>query len=312
MAVYAIQPFGMSQGKIVTQSREEEQILQLVINDSTIYRKYVEDGDVTLYAQTPLGEKWSIRITVLGDDAEAKKKFKKVCSEPTSAPYSLDFALGNEAMAWRSPRGGMLVFRRGSVVIKVDGAIDWKELINKSKLLDRKFINKDFIEDLKSVYRLKEVAQEVIGDSVKNAISHSEINDLIEELKSSGEPHREQQIILKLMNARSKVSVPVLISRLDSKYPITTRTQAIKALGECADKRAPDQLLSILREPVKGNISDEGEDEAILRRNTINALRKIKDPTTLSLFQILAKNEQEYQSVRDLADIAVREIEEEK
>jgi HEAT repeat protein len=115
--------------------------------------------------------------------------------------------------------------------------------------------------------------------------------------------------VLDAMNAEDPATIPSLIKHLDNKYGLVIRQNAIRALGAIGDKRAVPTLAELLEKPVIGNIADEAENEAILRRFTVEALGFIGDASVLPILQKISKSEKEYQSVRELAESAIRKIE---
>ena len=119
---------------------------------------------------------------------------------------------------------------------------------------------------------------------------------------------QRRKAVVRLMSIGDESCVPTLIEHVDEKYPRLIRRQAIVALGNIGDRRAVPLLLDILREPVGGNTEDEGEHEAILRRQCVLSLLRIKDPAALPTLQAIVDSKKEYQSVRELATIAVKRI----
>lgn len=125
------------------------------------------------------------------------------------------------------------------------------------------------------------------------------------------EPERNKEI-LRLMNEGDVTCVPVLLEHLQADHSLVVRQNAIRALGKIGDKQAVTPLLNILRKPIQGKTEDEAEDDAILRRNAVVALGDIGDLTALPVLKTVAESAREYQSVRDLARITARKMEESK
>jgi hypothetical protein len=119
---------------------------------------------------------------------------------------------------------------------------------------------------------------------------------------------QKNKAILRLMNEGDSSCVPVLIEHLSNVHSLVVRQNAIRALGKIGDKRAVAPLLKILKEPVKGDITDEGEEETILRRRAVLALGEIGDASALPVLEAVAQDSKEYQSVRELSTIAVEKI----
>ena len=119
---------------------------------------------------------------------------------------------------------------------------------------------------------------------------------------------QKNKAMLRLMNEGDSSCVPVLIEHLTSVHSLVVRQNAIRALGKIGDKRALVPLLKILKEPVKGDITDEGEEETILRRRAVLALGEIGDASALPVLEAVAQDSKEYQSVRELAVIVVKKI----
>lgn len=115
--------------------------------------------------------------------------------------------------------------------------------------------------------------------------------------------------IIMLMNKGDETCVPLLIEYLTPDKEFLIRQNAIRALGEIADKRAVPHLISLLEQSVTGDIGDEGEWEAVLRRNAVKALEGIGDPAALPVLRKILDATPEYPSVREFASIAIRRIE---
>ena len=129
---------------------------------------------------------------------------------------------------------------------------------------------------------------------------------MLQDLQTSQESRNKA--ILALMEIKDTSAVPVLIAQVEEKYALIVRQNAIRALGKIGDKRAVRPLLNILKQPVKGNIADEGEEEAILRRSAVLGLGEIGDASALPILEALSQEAKEYQSVRELAVIVVKKI----
>jgi HEAT repeat protein len=119
---------------------------------------------------------------------------------------------------------------------------------------------------------------------------------------------RRNQAILALMQMHNRSAVPALIAQVEGNYGLIVKQNAIRALGKIGDKRAVAPLLKILKEPVKGDTADEGEEEAIVRRSAVLALGEIGDASALPVLEAATQDTTEYQSVRELAAIAAEKI----
>lgn len=121
--------------------------------------------------------------------------------------------------------------------------------------------------------------------------------------------HERNKEILRLMNEGDETCVPVLLEHIGANHSLVVRQNAIRALGAIRDKRAISPLIDLIRTPVHGNIEDEAEDEAILRRKAVVALGDIGDPAAFPVLKAIVQSERDYQSVRDLARITASKLE---
>jgi len=175
-----------------------------------------------------------------------------------------------------------------------------------------------FIRD-KSIENLSGQTQDEIRTTGENAKGASKQERLIDpgmtkelstKLKETDMSESERnEAILKLITKGDSSCVPVLIEHIGTNHVIIVRQNAIRALGRIGDKAAVPALLSVLNAPIVGNVNDEAEDNAILRRNAVIALRSIGDAIALPALKNIVAASHEYQSVRNLAKNAIRNIE---
>jgi hypothetical protein len=152
-------------------------------------------------------------------------------------------------------------------------------------------------------------SSETHDGELERAVNNSLLQQICERLTKLNltEIERNKEII-RLMKVGDKTCVPVLIDHLKRDNPIVIRQNAVRALGKIGDRSAISPLLEILREPVQGNIDDDDEEEAILRREVVIALEEIGDPAALPVLKSIVEAKREYQSVRKLARIAIQKL----
>jgi len=160
------------------------------------------------------------------------------------------------------------------------------------------------------------ISQKSVDEIPRNEAAHAsalisprEYQGVLDE-NSKRSASARNKAILSIMAGKDTTEVDNLIAHIDIKYDLVVRQNAIRALGAIGDKRALPKLIELLEKPVEGNTTDEGENEAILRRYTVEALGYIGDASALPMLKKLMKSGKEYQSVRDLAEITSRKIEE--
>lgn len=172
-------------------------------------------------------------------------------------------------------------------------------------------------EMFKRLGRISAVEQKIAEqrEREKCALKNRRVTDaeltrqIVDNLQSGTLTDQERnKEILRLMNAGDETSVPVLLEHLKADHSLVVRQNTIRALGKIGDKRAVPPLLDILRAPVQGRIEDEGESEALFRREAVLALDDIGDPSSLAVLRTIAEAAREYQSVRDFARIAMRKL----
>jgi HEAT repeat protein len=122
-------------------------------------------------------------------------------------------------------------------------------------------------------------------------------------------PYYRNKAVVALGNSGDGSTVPILLAELEKARDPIVKQNTIAALGRLRDKQAVPALLKILDAPVTGNVSGEGEWEAIFRRQAANALGYIGDSSALASLKKAMDATHEYQSVRDAAKSAIRKIE---
>ena len=138
-----------------------------------------------------------------------------------------------------------------------------------------------------------------------------QVEEAMSTLRDKGaSPYHRNKAVVALGNSGDGSTVPILLAELEkASYPVV-KQNTIAALGRLHDKQAIPALLKMLDAPVTGNVSDEGEWEAIFRRQAANALGYIGDSSALATLKKATNASSEYQSVRDAAKSAIRKIEE--
>ncbi len=126
--------------------------------------------------------------------------------------------------------------------------------------------------------------------------------------KTSSAYHRNKAIIA-LGNSGDVSAIPTLLTEVERTSAPVVKQNTITALGRLRAKQAVPYLLNILDAPLAGNVSDDGEWEAIFRREAVKALGNIGDLSALATLRKVMDASHEYQSVRDAAKSAIRMIE---
>ncbi|MFH1739723.1 MAG: HEAT repeat domain-containing protein [bacterium] len=139
--------------------------------------------------------------------------------------------------------------------------------------------------------RIEELTQILSGDT-----------DLMERLDAIGD-------LSNLVDTRDRSCVPVLLNLLESESHVGMRQHTIRALSKIGDTRAVPPLLEILAQPIRGNIKDRHDDEAVVRREAICALGELGDQTILPVLRSITENAKDYPSVRECAGVSIGQIE---
>lgn len=122
-------------------------------------------------------------------------------------------------------------------------------------------------------------------------------------------PYQRNKAVVALGNSGDIAVVPILLTELAEATDPVVKQNTIAALGRLRAKQAVPDILKLLESPVTGNVSDEGEWEAIYRRHAASALGSIGDSSALATLKKTMGATHEYQSVRDAARSALRKIE---
>ena len=123
-------------------------------------------------------------------------------------------------------------------------------------------------------------------------------------------PCERNKAVLALGNSGDVSVIPLLLGELEKTDNFVVKQNAIRALGMLRATVGVPRLIQLLEAPVVGNLEDEGELEAIFRREAVSALKEIGDPRALDVLQKIAGAEHEYESVRQLAQVASRSLQE--
>ncbi len=122
-------------------------------------------------------------------------------------------------------------------------------------------------------------------------------------------PMERCQAIIKAAQNRDTAAIPHLIRLVAAEGPLVLKQEAIRALGKIGGQSAVDELMRILKAPLVGSLTDEGDNEAVLRRNCVLAIGEAGDRAALSLLRELAQSNKDYASVRELAEATIRTLE---
>lgn len=255
-------------------------------------------GTPTEEKTTMIGSLPNTPISVCGMDGAGKC----LMYQSGNVPYLM---LGNESSErWSTPQ--QVVFSNKLEAVKCVSVSSWKGTVF-------------FVVGTESgeLY-VGRISQESVAVIPRNKVAHEnvlisprEYQGVLDENSKSSASARNKAI-LSVMAGKDATEVDNLIAHIDIKYDLVVRQNAIRALGAIGDKRALPKLIELLEKPVEGNTTDEGENEAILRRYTVEALGYIGDASVLPTLMNLVKSDKEYQSVRELAEITIRKIEEKK
>lgn len=147
----------------------------------------------------------------------------------------------------------------------------------------------------------KGLSSETLPQKTEEALS------TLQDKKST--PTARNKAVLALGNLGDESAIPALLAELAGPSDPVVKQNTIAVLGRLRAKHAVPDLLKMLDTPVTGNASDEGEWEAIFRREAAKALGRIGDPAALVTLRKAMDASHEYQSVRDAAKSAIRMIE---
>jgi hypothetical protein len=136
------------------------------------------------------------------------------------------------------------------------------------------------------------------------------VEDALSTLLDMGaSPGLRNKAVVALGLSGDEATVPILLVELGKTSDPVVKQNTIAALGRLRAKQAVPHLLKLLDAPVTGNVSDEEEWDAIIRRQAANALGCIGDSSALATLKKVMDTTLEYQSVRDAAKSAIRKIE---
>jgi hypothetical protein len=172
-----------------------------------------------------------------------------------------------------------------------------RDMSDKSLVPDTKGVDEAYAAYLQQldIFKAKAATDKTaLARSLAERLSHKEIQD-----------DERGQLIYKLGQLGDASAVPILSEYVKGAYRTMIRLGAIRALGEIKDKSAVTCLTELLTQPVTGNISDEGEAEAMLRRDAVYALKLIDDHSVLPLMKSLAQSTKDYPSVKNAAQANV-------
>jgi putative Ca2+/H+ antiporter (TMEM165/GDT1 family) len=305
--------YGMSIGQL----SDLPVLIRDVVGESNIVKADIEDSVLTCVMKLPSGgEGWFIVIAI-APDKDAAKKFYQLKSMEVATPPSGNFSLGDEAQAWRSlGTGGTIIFRRGTVVACLSGGLDWQRLNQAAISLESKIsaVPLQTLVDQFAALEAAASAQEKLSllkaeSAVLDAEdAKKEAAALIAKLQAGGSDAERQKAILALGNLGDQSAIATLLTQIDSKYSTGVRSHAIKALAKLHAKEAVPMLVEILKKPASGNLSDDGDYDAIIRRQAVIALGAIGDKSALAVLTDVQNREKEYNSVKESASVSIQEI----
>lgn len=137
-----------------------------------------------------------------------------------------------------------------------------------------------------------------------------QVEEAVTTLRDKGaSPYQRNKAVVALGSSGDGSAVPILLAELEGSIDPVVKQNTIAALGRLRAKQAVPHLLKMLDAPITGNVSDEGEWEAIFRRQAANSLGYIGDSSALATLKKAMDATHEYQSVRDAAKSAIRKIE---
>lgn len=119
---------------------------------------------------------------------------------------------------------------------------------------------------------------------------------------------RTLEDLTNLVDTRDRSSVPVLLNLLESESHVSIRQHIIRALSKIGDTQAVPALLEILAQPIRGNMKDRHEDEAVVRREAVHALGELGDQSILPVLRSIMENPKDYPSVRESAGVSIGQI----
>ncbi|MGN0843769.1 MAG: HEAT repeat domain-containing protein [Kiritimatiellia bacterium] len=127
-------------------------------------------------------------------------------------------------------------------------------------------------------------------------------------LRAAPDLYKQHDAILRIMNEGDASCVPVLIAYTAPERGSLLQQDAVKALGVIGTPAAERRLIEMLKIPVVSQEYDEDEDAAALRRTIVYALGQIGGESSIPILQATASSKNEYNSVREFAQIAVERL----
>jgi HEAT repeat protein len=124
--------------------------------------------------------------------------------------------------------------------------------------------------------------------------------------------YKQHKAILRIMNEGDSSCVSTLIPYTMPDKESILRADAVRALGAVGSPAAVSRLVQMLKEPVVSQQYVEEEDAAILRRAVVDALKSTGDLSALPVLESVASSRNEYQSVREMAQIAAEALSKEE
>lgn len=131
-------------------------------------------------------------------------------------------------------------------------------------------------------------------------------------LGAAPDVYKQHKAILRIMNEGDSSCVSTLIPYTMPDKESILREDAVRALGAVGSPAAVSRLVQMLKEPVVSQQYVEEEDAAILRRAVVDALKSTGDLSALPVLESVASSRNEYQSVREMAQIAAEALSKEE
>lgn len=131
-------------------------------------------------------------------------------------------------------------------------------------------------------------------------------------LGAAPDVYKQHKAILRIMNEGDSSCVSTLIPYTMPDKESILRADAVRALGAVGSPAAVSRLVQMLKEPVVSQQYVEEEDAAILRRAVVDALKSTGDLSALPVLESVASSRNEYQSVREMAQIAAEALSKEE
>lgn len=175
------------------------------------------------------------------------------------------------------------------------------------------------LAEMVNANRCVEVNGLIKEDHVGSTVSKDKRKDvrfsrkLCEDLLSAApDLYKQHKAILRIMNEGDSSCVSTLIPYTMPDKESILREDSVRALGAVGSPAAVSRLVQMLKEPVVSQQYVEEEDAAILRRAVVDALKSTGDLSALPVLESVASSRNEYQSVRELAQIAAEALSKEE